>query len=514
MQSGRATVYNEGATVESVDRLQTSTHAIGLPDAPVPEATLVHPQTTDHTLGPVAKLLGNRFPRFSSWWDSGSVSTPVKLMLLAIAGMIAIKQSDWLLPSALGVGLIYLIYYSVFSSTPKPQVSQGSGKKSQKKLSKKEAKRQKIVTLRTWLSQRPLEDRFTEIVGSLLVSALSCVVLNFLGLALSGTFLNPSIAAWSLYLWLSVTGIACCWAVILAGKQWEHADGHGWYRRIAMVVTGFAVGILAFAVANALKTDLSALRGTAGVNGQWIIRGPAPLTACILLFSGLFGLLRLWRQADPIRRTRVSIWKTGLCMVWIIVLGHILNLPTLYLCILALSVSISYSVCITVAASRTTATNHSGPAKPAGFMIDSTFHRTSPTLSPRLSYRVLQWFSIVFLTIAFAGFPGTAHAIGQLENGEVPIERDISDLAVPASDLAPSESAPASAEDAQLHNRELFTGTIICTLLGLLFVLFAFLKINHATRGFHGGRLQTLAIIAAGVWLVLGYAFYATWLLK
>ena len=121
MQSGRATVYNEGATVESVDRLQTSTHAIGLPDAPVPEATLVHPQTTDHTLGPVAKLLGNRFPRFSSWWDSGSVSTPVKLMLLAIAGMIAIKQSDWLLPSALGVGLIYLIYYSVFSSTQNPK---------------------------------------------------------------------------------------------------------------------------------------------------------------------------------------------------------------------------------------------------------------------------------------------------------------------------------------------------------------------------------------------------------
>lgn len=73
------------------------------------------------------------------------------------------------------------------------------------------------------------------------------------------------------------------------------------------------------------------------------------------------------------------------------------------------------------------------------------------------------------------------------------------------------DSPPQSAPRTTLSNRLLLTGTLVVVLLGQLSVLFGYLKIDHATRGFYSGRLQSVAAFASVAVFVIGYLFYMSW---
>ena len=62
-----------------------------------------------------------------------------------------------------------------------------------------------------------------------------------------------------------------------------------------------------------------------------------------------------------------------------------------------------------------------------------------------------------------------------------------------------------------LTNRLLMTGTLVVVLLGQLSVLFGYLKINHATRGFYSGRLQSFSVVASVAVFAVGYLFFIAW---
>ena len=87
----------------------------------------------------------------------------------------------------------------------------------------------------------------------------------------------------------------------------------------------------------------------------------------------------------------------------------------------------------------------------------------------------------------------------------------------PATLIEPIDGERKLAQQAQsgprtkLSNRLLLTGTLVVVLLGQLSVLFGYLKINHATRGFYGGRLQSFSAVASVAVLIAGYLFYMTW---
>lgn len=75
-----------------------------------------------------------------------------------------------------------------------------------------------------------------------------------------------------------------------------------------------------------------------------------------------------------------------------------------------------------------------------------------------------------------------------------------------------SSAEPTHAQ-AKLSNRLLLTSALVGILLGQLSVLFGYLKINHATRGFYSGRLQSIAAVASMVVFAAGYIFYTSWML-
>jgi hypothetical protein len=287
--------------------------------------------------GPVTRLLGSRFPQFASWWDSGSVILPVKVALLFFTVWVALTQDRWLIPATVFVAALYLVYYLSYSAGAR------GNRAVSKLLLEREARRAQGSLVRKWITKQPQVDRFTELVGSLLGGAISCIVLNFFGMILSGRLLNPTLEAWSLYLWLTITAITCCWAALMAGKFWEDYEESIGFRQMTMVLVGFGVGVVSYGVSRVLHTDLSSL---AEIENRVTFFGPvrpalSTLPACLLMFSVIFGVLRWWRQADPVRRTRVSVWSVGLCMVWAIVLCRVLNLPAVSGCILAFSASMA-----------------------------------------------------------------------------------------------------------------------------------------------------------------------------
>ena len=290
---------------------------------------------------PIASALQTGIGRVSQWWCNANVSTPVKIILLIVAGMVVVQNSKWLFPLTLSLGIIYLLYYvgrTAFwdSTEEKP-----------KKESPKQLQRLQAARVRSSLGMRPSADRVTELVGSLLVGAFACIVLNLLGLALGSGILNSSVEAWANYTWLTLTSVLATWVLLSCGKIWEQdciEGGDGWLRRLVLVGLGLVVGAIAFFSAGSFGLDLTQLAlldFKARQTEQFVFSGIPQFPAYLIFFAGMFGILRWWRQMDPVRKTRLSVLNVTLCLIWATIFSHLLNVPLTGNCILAVIVSVS-----------------------------------------------------------------------------------------------------------------------------------------------------------------------------
>ena len=165
---------------------------------------------------------------------------------------------------------------------------------------------------RAWIVKSPRE-RTAELLASLLGSALAtaamCVAMVLLA-ARRGLTPRPEECAW-----LALIGVAGAWAILIAGKFWEGADGEPMLRRFLLMVVGLGVGAAAWGVANGLHASLPPMPGfpIAREVGDLAPASfyddgrPLPM-AFMACFGTLFVLMRWWRQVDPWRRQRLSLW--------------------------------------------------------------------------------------------------------------------------------------------------------------------------------------------------------------
>lgn len=296
---------------------------------------------------PIAKAVHFGFSNVTQWWNHANFSTPIKIILLIVAGLVVVQNSQWLLPLTLGLGLVYLLYYlgrMWFTKSPEQT----------KAPTLREIHRQQTTHVRRWLGARPSADRVTELVGSLLVGAFACIVLNLLGFAIgaglfgAGVFgggdLDSSVENWANYAWLTLNSIVGCWALLAFSKTWESKEGNSWLRRAAMMGVGLVIGAIAFYSAGSFEIDLTELALAdfqSRDSNQFVIRGLPIFPAYLIFFAGLFGILRWWRQMDPMRKTRLSILNVTLCLIWATVFSHLLNVPLTSSCVLAVVMSVS-----------------------------------------------------------------------------------------------------------------------------------------------------------------------------
>jgi len=180
------------------------------------------------------------------------------------------------------------------------------------------------------------------LLGALLISAAACVVLNLLGLAIGGSVVDPSLESWAIYGWMVATSLLASWAVLITGKFWESQSGEHFFRRVTMVAIGTGIGVIAFLTADLFEIKFSVPQFEDGGTQQQPLA--VSLTACVIGFAVLFGLLRWWMQASPLRSTRLSIVSVGLALAWGAIISQSLGLPLIPMTILVVVMSIAIQI--------------------------------------------------------------------------------------------------------------------------------------------------------------------------
>ena len=289
---------------------------------------------------PIARVVTGGWHQATDWWANANLTMPVKILILAGAGVLLLVNSPWLLPVSIGLGLLYLLYYtirSVFQSgdgPKKPKVSRAA----------------RDNQLRLVLAKRPVSDRVTEGIGSLVVSTVVCAVLGFFTLVASVESAASQSQHWAFYAWAVLVAVVASWSLLITNKIWEHRRGEALVRRFVMLSVGVCVGLFAFAVSGFLHLDwgLQTWVGEPELSPfapeMFTESGGPKLLGFMLFFSGLFLILRWWKQADPIRRTRLSIWSVGLCLVWGMLIGQFFHFPLPWSCVLAVMISVATQI--------------------------------------------------------------------------------------------------------------------------------------------------------------------------
>jgi hypothetical protein len=178
------------------------------------------------------------------------------------------------------------------------------------------------------LAARPAREKFTELCGSMLTTAVIASIL-----ALLASFFVGGRFELTMMLWIALVSMLGSWAIMIPAKFTE-----GWLedqapRRFTQLVLGGLVGVAAWALASMLLLDMPMSRqlgvGPGGgvlndllgwrqsqvLGGKWDLSGGNSLTLPVYAayFGLLFLLLKWWQQAEFLRAVRVNLWSVVWC---------------------------------------------------------------------------------------------------------------------------------------------------------------------------------------------------------
>jgi len=206
-----------------------------------------------------------------------------------------------------------------------------------------------LSAVRMRLKQKPFRQCAAEWTGSLLSAAFVSAVLTLTVLLLQGSVLDGSNTGWAVWAWLASVSTLGSWILLTMAKFWEADVGEHFRRRFAMLGAGLAIGAVACALGHWLMLDMPdrdhwtahAFRQAAWLPALHRNDGSPLFGAYLIYFAGLFAVLRWWRQMDPLRKARLSIWTTAVCLLWAWVMHSLCRFPQPWGFILAATMSVA-----------------------------------------------------------------------------------------------------------------------------------------------------------------------------
>jgi hypothetical protein len=177
------------------------------------------------------------------------------------------------------------------------------------------------------LAAKPLRDKFSELMGSMMLAALVCAVAACIGPMLLGS--QPSSDRLAMHLWLMTIGTLGSWAVLIPAKFAEARLEDQVPIRVTLLAFGALVGIAGWFVGDMLF--LKSPGWHQPIDSNWGLvshemlnwerpqqgGGTAPTLAMYMsFFAFLFLVPRWWRQAEYTREKRISLWWIGVCVFW------------------------------------------------------------------------------------------------------------------------------------------------------------------------------------------------------
>jgi len=317
-------------------------------------------------------------------WHNPKTTTQERTVAVIII-LIVLANATWLLPAVPVLVLVYGIYYGVRSMvlagkakqarahavvenyrrppygdlaathvyTPPPpdpapvQVEEAKVKAQPVVARAHRRSRRAEKALRAMPVKTPRQQA-TELVGSLLASAIVVAAVVSVMLLISGDG-----HAIQNVVWLGVVSTAASWGILIPSKFWEGTSGEALLRRFTMLAVGLGVGALGYGVAQSLLVHLNSnpsiqldvpppMRLMFNLSDSY---GNLFLSAYLSFFGGLFPVLRWWKQADPLRPHRLSVWDTFVCGLWGYILSNLIGFPEQWGLMTAVATSVSIQLC-------------------------------------------------------------------------------------------------------------------------------------------------------------------------
>jgi len=188
---------------------------------------------------------------------------------------------------------------------------------------------------------KPAPQRVAELLGAMLLGAM--VALTICLVMVIVTAFRTELPQPEQCAWLALMSVAGTWAVMLPSKLWEGTRGEPVLRRFVLMVVGLALGVMAWATADWLMVELPYdphLPSSPGFRmpNNFYAGGPL-LLAYMAVFGTLLLALQWWRQADPLRHARMSVWSLLVTAVVAGLVGWLWHFPQPWLVLVACAMS-------------------------------------------------------------------------------------------------------------------------------------------------------------------------------
>ncbi len=297
---------------------------------------------------PIAQAAIAASRELAKGWRESNLGVLPKLVIAVVGIILIANNASWIIPYAGGLALAYGIYLGARTMLVKAPTTEGhfAGTRMRQRHETRAVKHRRRVRpvvklqpvhMRKRIAERPMPERATELLGSLLQSAAVACVFS-LAVALSIEH-SSGLYTWvTNFVWLALSSTVASWLVLTFGKAWETTSGDHFARRIWMAAGGVVAGIFSFVLAKLLLfqptyvlPDLQMLRLDELSPRLYEPDGMPRLAAFIIFFGILFAGVRWWRQADPTRRFRLSLFSTVFSVVIAVVLQSALPLPQAFL---------------------------------------------------------------------------------------------------------------------------------------------------------------------------------------
>ncbi|HXT59207.1 MAG TPA: hypothetical protein VN699_11255, partial [Pirellulales bacterium] len=305
---------------------------------------------------PIARAVRDHWRQFRAAWNSGRISTPGRVAIVGVAIYLIITMNVGIVGMALSALLMYGAYFAVRSIVLAMRHPPG-GRPSQRFAAApadappmpRHPTPNAIARVRgaapsITLPYKTTRDRIQELTGSLLISAAVAAVMGILLGVLRGKLAQPEQFAW-----LVLVGTIGAWAVLLPAKAWEHGEGEPMLRRCLLLFLGLGLGAFAYAAKDWLMVDLPYDWKSPHIDGRFYPQsfefadaGGAPtLMGHMAYFAFLLVVLRWWRQADPFRPQRLSLWSTSVSIFWAWLLCYFWPFPQPWGLMIAATMSVA-----------------------------------------------------------------------------------------------------------------------------------------------------------------------------
>ncbi len=202
------------------------------------------------------------------------------------------------------------------------------------------------------LPLRSRRERLTDLVGGMLLSAAVCLVMSLLMMLFRTSSSHANAFELNQYAWLTISSVAGSWGLLARESFAEGRRAEPALRRFNMLVIGLLVGAASYAIYSGLLVNLpwEAGRTAAFDRGLgWAALPPggfrsdgSPMIAAFLaFFGGVMFLPRWWRQTDPTRRQRMSLWFVVATLLWAGLVNMVFQFPQPWGFMVAATISIA-----------------------------------------------------------------------------------------------------------------------------------------------------------------------------